>query len=263
MSSLFRKLALVILAIYMVASTASATELLKNYESYKETLPEIERSEWKTDVYDLSFVAYDAAFAEEFGLLKDHVEELDEGLRYINVQMITEGSDTKCYYTVMLDKSVELDFPEEDMVDNIQNPLPTLPADFNAPKESLRKSVHLRSMPSRPAPYQEYYGKTYIANLGYKFNKRGVPYSNGWQNSLGINNFIQSRDIEQNIIALHGCSNTEALKHPDLAIWVPKKGAPQSAPTPETHHAFRVPQSIVDELLTIRKLNETRLLGDK
>lgn len=88
--------------------------LITNIKVYRELKGGIQEMPFKENIYDLSFTAYDADFANEFGLMDKNITELDAGLRFIELRMITEGAQTNCYYNVVLDKSLKLDFPEED-----------------------------------------------------------------------------------------------------------------------------------------------------
>ena len=103
------------------APTASGT-LFTNIKSGGGLLDEVVQKA-TTDTYDISFAAYDRAFAEEMGLDEKYITDMDEGLRWLEIRMLTEGDQTNCYYNMILDKNVELDFPKKDNRKNDLTPV--------------------------------------------------------------------------------------------------------------------------------------------
>lgn len=161
-----------------------AQMIITNVKNFRTLEGAVQEKPLLHPVYDLSFPAYDAAFAEEFGLQTQHVTELDTGLRFIELRMITEGAQTNCYYNVVLDKSVQLDFPQEDYVPSTAlNVIPMLPVDFESPKKKQNNLVGLRGILSQTPnttkwPYsQRYSNRAFLGNRGYVHNEKGSKIS--------------------------------------------------------------------------------------
>lgn len=145
------------------------------------------------DVYDLSFVAYDKDFAEEFGLKQELITSMDKGLRFMEVKMITEGKQTNCHYNLVLDKSVEVAFPRDENFISRNSPS----INFNEisimsidQKDLIEKNKHLiklENIPRKPKNIGKYDNRLYIGTQDYQKDK---PSS---QNSAFVNYYIQDR----------------------------------------------------------------------
>ena len=153
------------------------------------------------DVYDLSFVAYDKDFAEEFGLKQELITSMDKGLRFMEVKMITEGKQTNCHYNLVLDKSVEVAFPKGRNYNPHQYPIINYPTPSftlsdpnlekikaaNARLFELRIQREKNSNNSKKMELFPYNNRLYIGTQDYQKDK---PSS---QNSAFVNYYIQDR----------------------------------------------------------------------
>ena len=229
------------------------------------TVEETKTTPMDRDVYDLSFVAYDKEFAKEFGFKDDYIEELDKGLRFIEVKMITEGKATNCYYNLVLDKNVEVDFPEENY--SLQNyPLinssagaTTMP-DLSDPtyKAKYDKSNHKNHLFGK-GDFKESFEKsrrfdnrTYFATKDYQSGKPGSA-----KNSLNsIMHYIQDR-LNYRILSISSSCYFDAFAfiYGKPSIWIAKdKGISYNTmPSVATKHfnRFSIPESIVKEFTPI------------
>ncbi|GAB1257285.1 hypothetical protein NBRC116494_17870 [Aurantivibrio plasticivorans] len=262
-------LRIVVSLLIFISSPVHAQEpykIISNVKSFRE-LEGVQEKPIDRNVYDLSFSAYDQVFAEEFGLKAEKVTELDTGLRFIEIRMITEGTHTNCYYNVVLDKSVKLDFPEED---------------YEAPSMSVfPPQVVTRSAISRPAKVTEdqnkqftdwhknrlillydkengkarnYRNRTYLGNLDYKFNTSGKPFSNGHAFDVHLIAYVFSRSQDYTIISTkRPCGGGNIYNYPKPSFWVRKNTSAQitNLPRKSDHHIFTIPNSIVESFKPI------------
>lgn len=242
----------VLLLLITVPLDASAEEikLITNRENFQQ-LTDVKEEALQHNVYDLSFVAYDEAFAEEFGLLGNHVTEMDEGLRFMEVRMVTEGAATNCYYNLVLDKSVKLGFPEEDYVANTSvKVIPTFPVDFDAPIENRKKLVPMRSLLNVEKNLSsEFRNRTYLGNKDYKHDVQGSRIT-GF-----VNYFLQSRpSLSGQLISMRvSCSfGTYVFQDGIPAIWLAKPTDIDFNitlnPTASLFHIFVIPNNLVKAL---------------
>ena len=180
------------------------------------------------DVYDLSFVAYDKDFAEEFGLKQELITSMDKGLRFMEVKMITEGKQTNCHYNLVLDKSVEVAFPrgrnyffDNDPKINIDIATIFLPkpedTGYNEKvvlmkkKKSLFRNSDIETM-------HKYTNRLYIGTQDYQKDKPRA------KNTSFINYYIQDR-LNYQILSIRGdCySDANAFKYPKPSVWVARR----------------------------------------
>ncbi len=179
-----------ILAIlFATTSFANEVKLITNRGVGEQPpLQELKEKLSPTDVYDLSFVAYDEKFAEELGLKSEYISEMDKGLRWFEIRILTEGNFTRCYYNLALDKTLKLALPLENFDRAI--PLPTLPNKGvyeDSPQDAWPKLKELRGEQSTLI----YKNKAYVAGynpmlkqsragtrgyISYHFQDRGPHY---------------------------------------------------------------------------------------
>ena len=175
------------------------------------------------DVYDLSFVAYDKDFAEEFGLKQELITSMDKGLRFMEVKMITEGKQTNCHYNLVLDKSVEVAFPKDENFISRNSPS----INFNEisimsidQKDLIEKNKHLiklKNIPRKPKNIGKYDNRLYIGTQDYQKDKPRA------KNTSFINYYIQDR-LNYQILSIRGdcSSDANAFKYPKPSVWVAK-----------------------------------------
>ena len=213
------------------------------------TVTETKTTPMDRDVYDLSFVAYDKEFAKEFGFKDDYIEELDKGLRFIEVKMITEGKATNCYYNLVLDKSVEVDFPEENFVHQgswkINYQLITPPE-----TETYKKFSKLRAGKDLMNDTR-FSNRLYIATKDYQSGKPGSA-----KNSSTLMYYIQDR-LNYKIASIKGYCYFDAFAfvYGKPSIWIAKdRGISYNTmPSVATKHfnRFLIPESIAKEFTPI------------
>ena len=232
-----------------VAMAADTPKLITNKGQFKnDGLGEVVQKPLEHNIYDLSFVAYDAAFAKEFALVEENVTALDEGLRFMEIRMVTEGQQTNCYYNVILDKTVDIDFPEENFYLDNKTPEMFFPWNY---KSSHETKLHIRDLTARKTfeENQRFNSRTYIANRGYTFNKSGEPFSNGTAFDVSVGYYIQDRPVPFHVISTYRlCGGGKVYQFPDPALWIRKKGHETKAILPqlENYYLFTIPSKIVE-----------------
>lgn len=237
-----------------LANAREERHLISNFKNFRELEAEVTEAPLEQDVYDLSFVAYDKDFAEEFGLIADNVTDMDEHLRFIEVRMVTEGQKTNCYYNVILDKLVELDFPDRNytLADHPRMNYPWAYQKDGVSLETMKTRKNLTGVShEKNLPFTN---KTYLGNRGYTFNIKGKPFSNGSAFDVSVASYIQDRDINYNIISTSRfCGGANIYWHPEPAFWVRKKNTNEasSLPQSENYHTFEIPKTIVDKFRPI------------
>jgi len=213
---------------------------------------DIKKKPLNKNIYDLSFVAYDKEFAKEFGLAGYGVA-MDKGLRFIEVRMITEGEQTNCYYNVVLDKSIKLDFPDKDYYKTMMHQGFNLPASRNTSSKISKNRMALYTHNTWKNS-KKYWNKTYLGNRDYKFNTSGNPFSNGSAFSVLVSSYIQSRHDKYNIISTYNpCGGSNIYYHPKPSFWIRKKDAAgvTNLPQLKNYHVFEIPKDIVRQFKPI------------
>lgn len=206
------------------------------------------------DVYDLSFVAYDKDFAEEFGLKQELITSMDKGLRFMEVKMITEGKQTNCHYNLVLDKSVEVAFPRDENFISRNSPS----INFNEisimsidQKDLIEKNKHLiklKNIPRKPKNIGKYDNRLYIGTQDYQKDKPRA------KNGSFINYYIQDR-LNYQILSIRGYCSLDAnvFEIPKPSIWVAAKNLDYGTigVNPDNYNRFLIPESIVKEFAPI------------
>lgn len=262
-----------VLALSMPAMAADLAQpkLITNIEDTLERLDTVQQVPLEQNVYDLSFAAYDEDFADDFGLEPSHIAEMDDGLRFVELRMITEGKDTNCYYNVVLDKSVKLDFPAANYARPTEVPFPPqtvrryserLPKASGPHRESLvRKQKELFGLiydHNNGARTDSFKG-IFIGNKGYKFHKAGKPYTDGGVAWMSATSYAQDRSADTVLLSLKtACDISEMLEYPELAIWIRKEGRPQTSPNLEDYHTFLIPQKLIEDFRPALSIYSTR-----
>ena len=186
---------------------------------------EATKTSFEGDVYDLSFVAYDKDFAEEFGLKQELITSMDKGLRFMEVKMITEGKQTNCHYNLVLDKSVEVAFPRGRNYSHTNNPtiytssatsfLPSQgdPTYKTRLEEWARFDKLFRN--STIETMHKYTNRLYIGTQDYQKDKPRA------KNTSSINYYIQDR-LNYQILSItgHCSSDANAFKYPKPSVWL-------------------------------------------
>ena len=189
---------------------------------------EATKTSFEGDVYDLSFVAYDKDFAEEFGLKQELITSMDKGLRFMEVKMITEGKQTNCHYNLVLDKSVEVAFPRGRNYSHTNNPtiytssatsfLPSQgdPTYKTRLEEWARFDKLFRN--STIETMHKYTNRLYIGTQDYQKDKPRA------KNTSSINYYIQDR-LNYQILSItgHCSSDANAFKYPKPSVWVARR----------------------------------------
>lgn len=93
--------------------SANAGKQISNLVPNAKELRPITENKKYAPKYNLSFAAYDAAFANEMKLRNELVNEMPIGVPYIGLHMITEAEKAQCYINVVLDKSFRIDMPDK------------------------------------------------------------------------------------------------------------------------------------------------------
>lgn len=236
--------------------------IITNLKASRELETGVQEMPLKEDVYDLSFTAYDADFASEFGLQEKNITNLDAGMRFIELRLITEGSQTNCYYNVILDKSLKLDFPEEDYLPNSTPEMIGLsgsgkkfPKNFDPHTDPLvqkaKKLTDLRSQYSWEYS-KRYMNRTALGNRDYKFHKSGKPFSDGIASSASLLNYAFSRSTDFNLLRIKGMCIGKMYDYPDFSLWLRKKGHDSSKGlNKEDYHVLVIPESITKRIKPI------------
>lgn len=214
------------------------------------------------DVYDLSFVAYDKDFAEEFGLKQELITSMDKGLRFMEVKMITEGKQTNCHYNLVLDKSVEVAFPRGRNYNPHQYPIinyPTPSFTLSDPNLEKIKAANARLFElriqrekninnSKKMELFPYNNRLYIGTQDYQKDKPRA------KNGSFINYYIQDR-LNYQILSIRGYCSLDAnvFEIPKPSIWVAAKNLDYGTigVNPDNYNRFLIPESIVKEFMPI------------
>ncbi len=254
---------IVLLAVIPLPTFAlDEVNLITNAKAFRESEDGVEEIPFRENVYDLSFTAYDADFANEFGLHDKHITELDTGLRFIELRMITEGSQTNCYYNVVLDKSLKLDFPEEDYLPDSTNSMIGLlssgkrfPPNFDPYADPLiQKAKKLTALRSRYSweHTKKYMNRTALGNRDYKFHKSGKPFSDGAASSASLLNYVFSRSADYNLLKIKGICIGKMYDYPDFSLWLRKKGHDSHKGLhKDDYHVLVIPKTITNKIKPI------------
>jgi len=230
------------------AFSANASELITNIDDIRPKA-EVVRKQYDKAIYDLSFPAYDKAFADDFGLESRYVTEMDKGLRYMEIRIITESSRTNCYYNMVLDKKgLELDFPEQDYVLAYKPVLTYVTSSKTGNTPQTKAFTALRTH-NRWENSKKFLNRTYFGNPGYSRDAEGYPI--GSHGGAGLQYFIQSRHPDYYLISVIGDCNTQLIyDYPKPSFWIRKKGRKEYVyPKAEDHYLFEIPKKIRDETL--------------
>lgn len=209
-------------------SFAEVKIITNKHRNIKTPVTEIAREESNQNIYDLSFVAYDKSFAEEFGLKPELVTTMDKGLRFLEVKMITEGKETNCHYNLVLDKSVEVAFPKgrnyflknsPEMYTKLDNI--NIPSDVNDPKykTAIEKFEYNRKFFfNNLQSYSDLYAnRLYVGTQDYQKDKPRA------KNGASLNYYIQDR-LNYKILSMKGYCSLDAgiFELPKPSVWVAK-----------------------------------------
>jgi hypothetical protein len=222
---------------------------------------EITKTPVNTNIYDLSFVAYDKEFADEFGLKQELITKMDKGFRFLEVKMITEGNKTNCYYNVVLDKGVEVAFPEGRNYFMNNNPKidtsnatiflpnqkdPAYKARVNQWEEfdKLFRNTSIDIM-------HQYTNRLYIGTQDYQ---KGKPST---QNSASLMYYIQDR-LSYQIISMQSLScefDAKTFSTSNPSVWIAKNSQinynTKINPSQDYFHRFLIPDSISKQISPI------------
>lgn len=218
-----------------------------------------------TDTYDISFAAYDRAFAEEMGLDEKYITDMDEGLRWLEIRMLTEGDQTNCYYNMILDKNVELDFPKKDNLPTLSPyPIFTQKAykSLNDDQKKIKSSFfHVDVNTLTQEDVGAYRNRMRLGNVNFKYHKSGKPFrkETGVMGGLALHYYIYDRIQPYQLLSARNYCGTSVFEADDSAgeavilITKPNGYRESKFTTPEENHTFKIPQPIVDQFLPIAK----------
>ncbi|HVY29672.1 MAG TPA: hypothetical protein VHB79_24095 [Polyangiaceae bacterium] len=256
--------ALLALSMPAMATDLAQPKLITNFSAEKGLLDHVDQTPLERDVYDLSFAAYDEDFADEFGLEPSHVADMDEGLRFIEIRMVTEGKDTHCYYNLVLDKSVPLDFPKENYAAPFAALLPTqrlrlytdkLPRGFDPKTHPLVAKGNLRSQLFYDSSWPEserFANRTYLGNRGYTFHTEGQAFRDGIVGYATPAYIVQDRAYT--LVSLDGGCGATIWEHPEPALWFRKPGEKEThQPLLKSYHTFEVPPALVEQVRSVMR----------
>lgn len=241
------------------ATTESAPMLITNREDrYSHAIRPLTTTPLKQHIYDISLVAYDAAFAKERGLVKEFISPMDKGLRWMEIQMFTEGRETKCYYKMILDKSVALDFPDRDYQNELDAPRLNFTPDYADPNRP--SGDELRKLTKRDyADIPLFDNHVFLANANYKYHTTGRPWreETGVAYALGMRHYRPNLPSPYTVISVSDkCSKMAYEALPSAgppSIWIMKKGANEKTrfPQKKNHYIFTVPESLRKGFISI------------
>lgn len=240
---------LTVLSLPAAAAESDLPRLISNVRSFREIEEHLETRPLEHNVYNVSFVAYDKGFSDEFGLLPSYVTELDTGLRFFEFRMATEDGDTRCYYNAILDKSVKLDFPEENYISALNFRTPTLPENFDASDETRKKALKFRSnYAGASQPGSQFSNRTYLGNRGYTFHTQGQAFRDGiigYERPMFI---VYAGEYTLVSLGGGGCGTT-IWEHPEPALWFRKPGEKEThQPLLKSYYTFAVPPVLVEQI---------------
>lgn len=254
---------LLLLALLILAAKNSFADGLKlitnKHENNKIPVTEISQKELTENVYDLSFVAYDKKFADEFGLKQELVTVMDKGLRFLEVKMITEGKQTNCYYNLVLDKSVEVAFPSGKNYFFDNNPkididiativLPTPEDPSYKKKVELMKKKKSLFKNSTIEIMHQYTNHLYVGTQDYQKDKPRA------KNGAFVNYYIQDR-LNYKILSMRGYCSLDAnvFEIPKPSIWVAKDNLDYNTVvnvSSDHFNKFLIPESITKQFTPI------------
>lgn len=232
------------------------TLLVSNKQHRLKILEEIETKIFGKHVFDISFVAYDREFSKEFGLDPKYVDSMDEGLRFIEYKVRTEGRKNTCYFNIILDKEIALDYPSKNFMLSTATPAITLPVLYDGISLEVKKYRSNLMSHKEFVDYDNvkpFVNKLYLGNLGYKFHTKGRPFSEGMVAALSLMHFIQDRNVNYNVINARGCFNKTVASNLEPAIWIRKPGRPEThLPLLKDYETFVIPDSIVESWLAYK-----------
>lgn len=70
-------------------------------------------------IYDLAFTNYSASYAQKYGYPTSHVIEMPKYVHLIEYRMKTVGRDNECRLNILLEKGLELNFPDGPFVNQV------------------------------------------------------------------------------------------------------------------------------------------------
>ena len=181
----------------------------------------------------------------------EYVTPMDEGFRFIKIRMLTEGNATNCYYNVVLDKSLPLDYPKENWY-SLTPRINVYPyQDWSKTTKPMRDKVGELDVLIVPLhSLTSYVNRLYLGNRDYKFHTSGRPFTNGTVSDIDISYYIQDRDIPYQMIAgWQDCRGSGAYLYPRPSFWVMKPGGQKTTlPILSEYHVFEIPPRVVKEI---------------
>lgn len=205
------------------------------------------------DVYEISYIAYTQQFADRYGQKAENVAPLDPGMQYIEVKVLTEGRNTNCYFNMLLDKKVDIDFPKEDMLHDPARLLHFVTKSREELTDHQFVAVNgIKRDSHSPQKWGRYQNNIYFGSATER-NQRG-PRVGG----VMLHYYLHTRLPNAVILSVSTpCRQAYALQLPNPAIWIKKRAATRDyskvlLPTPEDFHTFRLPDVLVDKLKPIQ-----------
>lgn len=245
-----KKLIGIVLALTLMhsATYAEDIQLITNRDklNFNVSTPLVQKP-WAQPVYDLSFVAYDNAFAKEFGLRQDFVTEMDKGLRWMEIRMVTEGQQTNCYYNLIIDKSIEVDFPDENYEKDLLNPRLNFTYDYHGPNRVQPGTAKKLRIKRTVADANRFSNRTQTASC-WKNTEGNYDCSSGTANLLY---YIQDREASYRIFSLSNSCYlmSDLTRKGRIEVWVAKAHNVNYNvilnPSGDLFNRFAIPDSLI------------------
>ena len=211
-------------------------------------------------IYEVRLMVYSQWFADMYGYPNDYVVDMPKGLHAMQFQMITRGVQISTTFHLLLDNTLGLDLPSQNMTVRYNNPM-RFPKElkdedrvqwWKTDKERSKKQRKLSYYQSAQDKIRSYYSlNTRIATLDYDPKaKRG---------GSAAGSLLMYRNdyyLDMDYVQLHANKYFKKLwGHPDASIWIKKKGGTDYRkrlwPIPEEFMKFKIPDELRKQMLQL------------
>jgi hypothetical protein len=239
-------------------------QIVTNKENRGRDLIDIGVRPSNQNIYDITLIAYDEEFANEFSYAEDHVQKMDSGLRYLEIQMKTEGRKTNCYYNFILDSNLQVDFPEENKyrISGLATAkLKKMPnsRDKDHPIRQGRKNKKALFKHLKDERWWKTYGRRHqrVAQR-VALGSMSPEHNKVMSRNISLLTYLQDRELPYRIFQTRSsCKEYKDFLQGSPSIYVQKQNAGRTvlSTNPEDYHAFSIPKSLVKSFTPFLKMH--------
>lgn len=222
-----------------------SSEIITNPPGSNAYSGEIKIQKAPARLWELTAVFYTKEFAEKEGFPLNLVTKLPQGVALMEYTQFNSGMSLACQINMLLNKSLGLEFPEEEFV--------------RPPRESR---LYLPRVAQKPATAQKYIPQK-MTDPRYSINFAITTMDHRWENGKIKGGGIATTPITYYSPNLYDdldylslpvyCDTTVQgiINRDDPAIWIKKKGKPEGGPVNNSDDFYKIP--LPKELLTVMR----------